>query len=335
MSKPLLPLASIIIPVYNGANFLRTAIESAINQTYSNVEIIVVNDGSTDNGASERIALKYPKVRYLKKENGGVASALNFGINHSEGQWIYWLSHDDTYSPSRVADDMEFVKNNIEAKVLYSDFSKIDDSGTLLDVAKFEIQKINSIRQVLEQNGMHFCAITLHRSVFDQVGFYNVKNWTMQDVEMVIRIARDFVFYKVGSNLNTSVRALPSLTYEKYNNRIAYDMKLIGNLLMEPQSLESYFSYPKSTIFEHFYEYYYLGNYFRFLGDSKNSNIFFKKAFNDFQIPISQKVKYYMNVAFVTYTHEYNFYKFLNLMIQFLPQIIVLDVYHNICFHSF
>jgi hypothetical protein len=71
-------------------------------------------------------------------------------------------------------------------------------------------------------------------------------------------------------------------------------MKFISNLLLEPQSLESYFSYPKATISEHFYEYYYLGNYFRFLGDSKNSKIFFKKAFNDFQIPISQKAKYYI-----------------------------------------
>ena len=294
MPKPLLPLASIIIPVYNGANFLRTAIESAINQTYPNVEIIVVNDGSTDNGASEVIALTYPNVRYLKKENGGVASALNFGVKNSNGQWIYWLSHDDVYSPTRIEDDMVFASNNREAKVLYSDFYKIDDSGAIFDVAKFEIDKIVSVRQVLEQNGLHFCAITLHRSVFDQVGFYNVKNWTMQDVEMVIRIARDFVFYKVGPNFNTSVRALPSLTFGKYNNRIAYDMKLIGNLLMEPQSLKSYFSYEKATNFDNFYEYYYLGNYFRFLGDSKNSNIFFQKAFNDFQIPISQKAKYYI-----------------------------------------
>jgi len=294
MSSNVFPMVSIIIPVYNGANYLSFAIESAINQIYSNIEIIVINDGSTDNGESEKIVLKYPQIKYFKKENGGVASALNFGIKHSVGQWIYWLSHDDIYSPSRVADDMEFVKNNTEAKVLYSDFNKIDDSGTLLDVAKFEIQKINSVRQVLEQNGMHFCVITLHRSVFDQVGFFNVKNWTMQDVEMVIRISRDFVFYKVGSNLNTSVRALPSLTYGKYNNRIAYDMKLIGNLLMEPKSLKSYFSYEKVTNFDHFYEYYYLGNYFRFLGDSKNSNIFFRKAFNDFQIPISLKVKYYI-----------------------------------------
>jgi glycosyltransferase involved in cell wall biosynthesis len=287
--------ASIIIPVYNGANFLKEAVDSALAQTYKNFEIIVVNDGSTDEGLTREIALSYGDlINYYEQENGGVASAINYGLKVSQGEWIYWLSHDDLYSPTRIADDMEFVKNNPQAKVLYSDFYMINEKGVVFHKAIFDIQKIKSVREVLEQNGMHFCAITLHRSVFDQVGFYNVKNWTMQDVEMVIRIARDFVFYKVGSNLNTSVRALPSLTYGKYNNRIAYDMKLIGNLLMEPKSLKSYFSYEKVTNFDHFYEYYYLGNYFRFLGDSKNSNIFFRKAFNDFQIPISLKVKYYI-----------------------------------------
>ena len=75
------PLISIVIPVYNGSNFLREAIDSALAQTYKNIEIIVVNDGSADDGETERIALSYgDKIRYFKKENGGVSSALNYGI---------------------------------------------------------------------------------------------------------------------------------------------------------------------------------------------------------------------------------------------------------------
>ena len=75
---------SIIIPVYNGSNYLKEAIESALAQTYDNVEVLVVNDGSNDGGATEQIALSYgERIRYFKKENGGVASALNVGIHHS------------------------------------------------------------------------------------------------------------------------------------------------------------------------------------------------------------------------------------------------------------
>ena len=76
------PKVSIVIPVYNGANYLGEAIDSALEQTYENIEIIVVNDGSTDDGATREIALSYgDRIRYFEKENGGVSSALNLGIN--------------------------------------------------------------------------------------------------------------------------------------------------------------------------------------------------------------------------------------------------------------
>ena len=72
---------TIVIPVYNGSNFMKVAIDSAIAQTYDNKEILVINDGSTDNGETEKIALSYGnKIRYIKKENGGVATALNLAI---------------------------------------------------------------------------------------------------------------------------------------------------------------------------------------------------------------------------------------------------------------
>ena len=80
-------MISIIIPVYNGANYMKIAIDSALAQTYENTEVIVVNDGSQDNGKTEEIALSYgDKIRYFAKENGGCASALNFGISKMRGE---------------------------------------------------------------------------------------------------------------------------------------------------------------------------------------------------------------------------------------------------------
>ena len=90
------PKVSIIIPVYNGSDYLQQSIESALAQTYKNIEVIVVNDGSNDNGATEKIANYYrDKIKYFSKPNGGVSSALNFGISKMEGEWFSWLSHDD------------------------------------------------------------------------------------------------------------------------------------------------------------------------------------------------------------------------------------------------
>ena len=97
------PKVSIIIPVYNGSDYMREAIDSALSQTYDNIEIIVVNDGSKDNGESERIALTYgDKIRYIYKENGGVSTALNEGIRHMSGEYFSWLSHDDVYTPDKI-----------------------------------------------------------------------------------------------------------------------------------------------------------------------------------------------------------------------------------------
>ena len=97
------PKVSIIIPVYNGAEFMREAIDSALAQTYPHIEVIVVNDGSRDDGATREIALSYgDRIRYFEKENGGVSSALNLGIRNMTGDYFSWLSHDDAYLPDNV-----------------------------------------------------------------------------------------------------------------------------------------------------------------------------------------------------------------------------------------
>ena len=100
------PLVSIVIPVYNGATYMREAIDSALAQTYPNIEILVVNDGSTDD--TREIALSYgDRIRYFEKENGGVSTALNLGIREMEGAYFSWLSHDDVYYPDKIQAEIE------------------------------------------------------------------------------------------------------------------------------------------------------------------------------------------------------------------------------------
>ena len=111
------PLVSIVIPVYNGENYLEEAIESALAQTYNNIEIIVVNDGSVDN--TDAICKKYKnKIRYFKKENGGVASALNLAIEKMQGKYFSWLSHDDLYFPQKIENQINFLVGK-KIKILY------------------------------------------------------------------------------------------------------------------------------------------------------------------------------------------------------------------------
>ena len=120
------PKVSIIIPVYNGSNYLREAIDSALAQTYKNIEVIVVNDGSDDGGKTESIAKSYRnKIRYIYKKNAGVSTALNAGILAAEGEYISWLSHDDVYIPNKLEVQINYLRNENNPVILYSDYYRI------------------------------------------------------------------------------------------------------------------------------------------------------------------------------------------------------------------
>ena len=125
------PKVSIIIPVYNGSNYLKEAIDSALNQTYDNIEVLVINDGSNDNGETEKIALSYgDNIRYFKKENGGVATALNLGLEKMTGEYFSWLSHDDVYYPEKIEKQIQFL-SQLKNKdvILYSNYSFINENS--------------------------------------------------------------------------------------------------------------------------------------------------------------------------------------------------------------
>src|SRR4051812_20505544 len=117
------PLVSIIVPVYNGANYVGEAIQSALAQTYPNIEVLVVDDGSTDGGATRAVIDSFgDRIRSISQPNGGVASALNTGITHMRGSFFSWLSHDDLYRPEKVSRQVETWRNFASPCVVIGDF---------------------------------------------------------------------------------------------------------------------------------------------------------------------------------------------------------------------
>jgi len=133
------PKISIVIPAYNAANYLSEAIDSALAQTYPNVEIIVVNDGSRDDGETEKIALSYgDQIRYFHKENGGSSSALNVGIANMTGEWFSWLSHDDLYTPEKLEKQVAYMNSldideaELSKHVFFSASELIDANGKVI-----------------------------------------------------------------------------------------------------------------------------------------------------------------------------------------------------------
>ncbi|MGZ0043297.1 glycosyltransferase [Paenibacillus ottowii] len=190
------PLVSIIIPVYNGENYLREAIDSALAQTYTNIEVIVVNDGSSDHGATEKIVVSYGnKVRYFSKENGGVATALNLAIREMKGEYFSWLSHDDMYYPNKVERQIRalYEQGDMTA-IVHSAYNLLDaKTQTVTNVVQSnmysEEQLRNSVFPVL-QGLIHGCSLLIHKSHFNRVGNFNEKLITTQDYDLWFRMMR-------------------------------------------------------------------------------------------------------------------------------------------------
>lgn len=136
------PKVSIVIPVYNGADYMKYAIDSALSQTYKNIEVIVVNDGSKDDGQTRKIAKEYgDKIKYYEKENGGVSTALNLAIKKMTGEYFSWLSHDDGYFPTKVEEEVKALKNTTKT-IAISDFCTIDERSVFMSNVTFEPNRI-------------------------------------------------------------------------------------------------------------------------------------------------------------------------------------------------
>ncbi|MBC7946412.1 MAG: glycosyltransferase [Chitinophagaceae bacterium] len=198
------PLVSIIIPVYNGANYLCEAIDSALAQTYKNIEILVVNDGSADGGATEKIVMSYGnKIRYFYKQNGGVASALNRGIQEMTGEYFSWLSHDDVYYPDKVEVQVNFLSNrDNKTIILYSDFDIIDENSRILETRiKGKFKPDFFCIALILSNPLHGCDALVPKRCFEQVGMFNEEMITTNDYDMWFKLALNYQFFHIPQSL--------------------------------------------------------------------------------------------------------------------------------------
>ena len=198
------PKISVIIPVYNGEDYIKEAIDSVINQTYKNIEIIVVDDGSIDR--TYDICKSYGnKVKYYKKENGGVASALNYGIEKMNGDYFSWLSHDDVYYPNKLLEQVEFLRKIDDMNViLFSDFDLIDKNSTIISSVKFSekhsIELLNKYIYPVLVGAVNGCTTLISKEILKEEKF-NESLKTSNDYDMWLRIFKKYKAYYLPVSL--------------------------------------------------------------------------------------------------------------------------------------
>jgi glycosyltransferase involved in cell wall biosynthesis len=187
------PLVSVIMPVYNGADYIGHAIESVLTQDYSSFEIIVIDDGSTDNTADIVRSYRDGRIRYLRQQNKGVSHARNFGIRNAKGQFIMPLDADDMMAPAFISRHLAEFQKHPEADLVYSDVLLVDEAGHPITTMRMpEYQDCRCMIRDLFRAGHPVVPFRLgiRRSVFDKIGFYDEALLVGEDYDMMRRFVK-------------------------------------------------------------------------------------------------------------------------------------------------
>ncbi len=190
---------SIVIPTHNQERFISKAIDSALNQTYKNLKILVVDDGSTDNTSG--ILKSYNnKITVVTKKNGGTSDAWNYVLSLIETDYVIGLDSDDEFVPTTVEKTMECALRNPEASLIYSDFVFIDSDGKEIHIVKNpECQNpLDAIAKLLRlhdrlgqpKNFLPFGHVRLYKcEALLGIGGYDTRYLYAEDFDLVLRLA--------------------------------------------------------------------------------------------------------------------------------------------------
>ena len=184
---------SIIIPCYNQGRFLREAVQSALEQTHSAAEVIVVDDGSTDDTAA--VTLEYPAVRLLQQPNRGAAAARNRGLRESRGEYVVFLDADDRLLPDAAMTGMHWLITHPEWAFATGHVRGISHDGSPVDLPPQDHAHPDPYVELLRSNYIWTPGVVMYRrSTFDTVRPFDAAAGGSADYELNIRIAREFRF---------------------------------------------------------------------------------------------------------------------------------------------
>lgn len=208
-----MPKVSVIIPTYNRANYISEAIDSVLDQTFQDFEIIIIDDGSTDN--TKTVLAKYgSKIKYFYKNNGGEGSARNLGIKKARGQYIAFLDSDDLWLPSKIEKQLSFLERNPKFDLVYTTMSIIDEFGNLKEEVR-PTRPARNLSQLLDGYRIPMTVLVKKLKLLE-AGYFDETMKVAEDTDMWIRFAR----LGVIDFLNE-----PLALYRKHSNNISNDVK--------------------------------------------------------------------------------------------------------------
>lgn len=223
---------SVIIPTFNRARLLIQAIKSVQNQTYKPKEIIVVDDGSTDE--TKKLVKNLP-IKYIFQENRGVSSARNSGIQQAQSDWIAFLDSDDIWDIEKLAHHKSFNENSSKLLCSFTDEKWIRNDKEIQP--KAHLQKENPTFE----NSLRTCKIGTstfftHKSLFEDIGYFDESLSACEDYDMWLRILRNHKIAYIDKKLTTK--------YAGHENQLSFTTPLIDTYRIDAlkKHLNSHFS---------------------------------------------------------------------------------------------
>lgn len=236
------PLVSVIIPAYNGEKYLAVTIQSALDQTYPHKEIIVVNDGSTDNTAHV-IAFFGDRVRSIEQQNAGSAAARNHGIQAARGEFIAFLDADDLWLADKLRIQVDYLTKHPEVGAVYCSWQVWRPNGD----GEFAIPTVTPSREpedaidpehsgwlynrLFHDSIIHTTALMVRREIIQQAGFFDTTLRRGQDYDYWFRLSRLAPIHKLKAVLSLYRIHAESITHKAHN--INYPSVIIEKALAQ------------------------------------------------------------------------------------------------------
>lgn len=222
-----MPKVSVIIPTYNCAHYLEQAIESAMNQTFRDLEIIVMDDGSTDNTA--QVVRKYEtQIRYFYQDNQGVSAARNHAIRASSGDLIALLDADDWWEPTKLEEQVPLLLEDPELCMAYSDLDVISDDGSR-NASFLSTRPLASsgyvFNQLIQSKFILPSTVLLRRSFLEQVGMFDESMRSVEDPDLWLRMCQRWEIALVRKPLTHRRQGAANLSSDE-NLGTEYSIKL-------------------------------------------------------------------------------------------------------------
>lgn len=232
-----MPKFSVVISVYNKEKYISNTLESVLNQTFQDFEIVILNDGSTDNSEMEILAFKDNRIRFFSEDNRGAGAGRNYVIKKAQGDYIALLDADDYWYPFYLEEQLRLITKYPEAYVFATSSEikrkeKTFQRSYSINLKNKNDLKLNYFKASLLDSILHSSSTVLKKEVFENVGFYDPNIKSGQDTDLYVRIGLNYniifspkvcVSYLIISNslFHTTKKIVDKAdfkVYEKFEN---------------------------------------------------------------------------------------------------------------------